>query len=171
MMTLLDVLSWLEGTSLAVLIQESRYGFPVVVGMHILGLTLSVGTLLWVDLRMLGLALQRLPLSQVYRGLAPWFLIGFAVMIASGLTLFATYATLAYGNFYFRLKMIALVLAGLNALVFHFMTQRTSAGWDAAPRPPAAARVAGLTSIVLWVAVMLAGRMMSYTMFSAPPGP
>ncbi len=170
-MTLLDVLSWLEGTSLATLIQESRYGFPIVVAAHILGLTLSVGTLLWVDLRLLGIAVQRLPVSHVYRSLAPWFLIGFAVMVASGLTLFTAYATLAYANFYFRLKMVALVLAGANALVFHFMTQRGSAEWDAALRPPAAARVAGLTSIVLWVAVMLAGRMMSYTMFSAPPGP
>jgi hypothetical protein len=170
-MTLLDVLSWLESTSLATLIQESRYGFPIVVAAHILGLTLSVGTLLWVDLRMLGVAVQRLPLSQVYRSLAPWFLAGFAMMFVSGLTLFTAYATLAYANFYFRLKMVALVLAGANALVFHLMTQRHSAEWDAAPRPPVAARVAGLTSIVLWVAVMLAGRMMSYTMFSAPPGP
>lgn len=170
-MTLLDVLSWLESTSLAVLIQESRYGFPIVVAAHILGLTLSVGTLLWVDLRMLGVAVQRLPLSQVYRGLAPWFLTGFALMLVSGLTLFTAYATLAYANFYFRLKMAALVLAGANALVFHLLTQRGSAEWDVAPRPPAAARVAGLVSIVLWVAVMLAGRMMSYTMFSAPPGP
>ena len=170
-MTLPDVLSWLESTSLATLIQESRYGFPAVVAAHILGLTLSVGTLLWVDLRLLGIAVPRLTVSHVYRSLAPWFLTGFAVMLASGLTLFTTYATLAYTNFYFRGKMIALVLAGVNALVFHFLTQRNSAGWDAAPRPPVAARVAGLTSIVLWVAVMLAGRMMSYTMFSAPPGP
>src|SRR5436190_19759723 len=170
-MTLLDVLSRLEGTSLATLIQESRYGFPIVVAAHILGLTLSVGTLLWVDLRLLGIALQRLSISHVYRGAAPWFLAGFAMVFASGLALFTAYATLAYANFYFRLKMIALVLAGVNALVFHVMTQRSSAQWDAAPRPPAAARVAGLTSIVLWVAVMLAGRLMSYTMFSAPPGP
>jgi len=170
-MTLVDVLIWLEGTSLATLIQESRFGFPIVVGAHILGLTLSVGTLLWVDLRMLGVAVQRLPVSQVYRSLAPWFLAGFAMMLASGVTLFTAYATLAYSNFYFRLKMIALVLAGVNAFVFHVMTQRTSVDWDAAPRPPAAARVAGLMSIVLWVVVILAGRMMSYTMFSAPPGP
>jgi len=170
-MTLLDVLIWLEGTSLATLIQESRYGFPIVVAAHILGLALSVGTLLWVDLRLLGLTLRRLSVSHVYRSLAPWFLIGFAVMFVSGLTLFTAYATLAYGNFYFRLKMVALVLAGANALVFHFVTQRNSAEWDAAPRPPASARLAGAASIVLWIAVMLAGRMMSYTMFSAPPGP
>jgi hypothetical protein len=78
---------------------------------------------------------------------------------------------LAYANFYFGLKMAAMVLAGVNALVFHVMAERRSAQWDAAPRPPAAARVAGLTSIVLWVTVMLAGRVMSYTLFSAPPGP
>jgi hypothetical protein len=78
---------------------------------------------------------------------------------------------LAYGNFFFRLKMAALVLAGANAAVLHFVTQRSSARWDDATRPPNAARAAGLLSIALWVVVMLAGRMMSYTMFSAPPSP
>lgn len=170
-MTLLGVCQWLESTSLALLIQESAYGFPLVVAIHLLGLTLSVGTLLWVDLRLIGVAFRPLRVSEVYRGLAPWFFVGFAMMLVSGATLFTAYATLAYGNLFFRLKMAALVLAGVNAGVLHFVTQRTSASWDAAPRPPSAARAAGFVSIALWVAVMLAGRMMSYTMFSAPPAP
>jgi len=110
-MTLLGICEWLESTPLAVLIQESAYGFPIVVAVHILGLTLSVGTLLWVDLRLLGVALQRARVSEVYRSLAPWFLVGFALMLASGATLFAAFATSAYANFWFRMKMAALVLA------------------------------------------------------------
>ena len=167
-MTILGFAEWLENTSLAILIRESSYGFAIVVAIHILGLTLSVGTLLWVDLRLLGVSMRSLRVSAVYRDLAPWFLAGFTLMLVSGVTLFTAFATSAYANAYFRVKIVALLLAGANALAFHIVTQRGSATWDDAPVPPAAVRIAGLTSIVLWVSVILAGRMMSYTMFSYP---
>jgi hypothetical protein len=167
-MTLTTTFEWLESTALAIVIQESQYGFPIVVGIHILGLTLSVGTLLWVDLRLFGVCLRGVRVSAVYRGLAPWFAAGFLMMFASGAVLFTAYATSAYANVFFRVKMLALVLAALNAVAFHFLGGRRSTAWDAAPRPPAAVRIAGLTSLLLWVTVIVAGRLMSYTMFSAP---
>jgi hypothetical protein len=139
-----------------------------VVGVHILALTLSVSLLLWVDLRMVGLALRGLCVTQVYRALAPWFLFGFAVMIASGAALFTAYATRAYGNDFFRIKMAALLLAAVNALVFHYVTQRSAAQWDLRAKPPLGVRAAGYASLALWAIVILAGRMMSYTMFSFP---
>jgi hypothetical protein len=167
-MTLAMILETLEATWVATLIQESLYAFPVVVGVHILGLTLSVGTLLWVDFRLLGLTLRTLPTSRVYRDLAPWFIAGFATMFVSGAVLFTAYATAAYGNVFFRLKMIALLLAGANALALHFLSGRQQSTWDTAPRPPVSVRIAGLLSVLLWMTVIVAGRMMSYTMFSAP---
>ena len=162
--TLLDICRWLEQTPLALAIQESQYGFPLVVGVHLLGLTLSVGTLLWVDLRMLGVTLRQAPLAHVYRSLAPWFSVGFALMLASGATLFTAFATLAYANGFFRLKVAAIGLAAANALLFHFVTRPATAAADT----PLSVRAAGLVSIVLWTFVVLAGRMMSYTMFVAP---
>jgi len=167
-MTLTMILETLEGTALAAVVQESLYGFAVVVGIHILGLTLSVGTLLWVDLRLLGLSLVSQPVSRVYRNLAPWFIAGFAMMFVSGSVLFTAYATAAYGNVFFRLKMVALLLAGLNALALHFMNGRQQSTWDTAPRPPLSVRMAGLFSTLLWMTVIVAGRLMSYTMFAAP---
>jgi hypothetical protein len=167
-MTIVDICEWLESTPVARLIQESAYGFPIVVAVHLLALTFSVGMLLWVDVRMLGLSLRELRISAVYRGLAPWFLAGFALMLISGAMLFTAFATAAYGNVYFRAKMLLLLAAGLNALVFHWVTQRGAATWDDAPRPPASVRLTGLVSLVAWAAVIVAGRMMSYTMFSFP---
>jgi len=169
-MTILAFCEWLESTSLAALIKESAYGFPIVVGIHIVGLVFSVGTLLWVDFRMLGWVMRGLRVSEVYRTLAPWFIVGFATMLVSGAVLFTAFATLAYANVYFRLKLVALLLAGANALAFHLLTQRSSVEWDAAPRPSLGVRAAGLASLFLWTAVILAGRMMSYTMFSFPGG-
>lgn len=159
-----ELLQWLEASAPAALIQTSLYGFVIAVAVHLLGLTLSVGTLLWVDLRMMGVALRSLPLRAVYRGLAPWFLFGFAVMLTSGAGLFAAFATAAYESFYFRIKMAAIALAAVNAIVFHFVIARRED--DAADaRPTLAVRAAGFTSLALWIVVILCGRMMSYTIF------
>jgi hypothetical protein len=164
-MSALDACAWLEATWIAVLVRESLWGFPLVVAIHILGLTVSIGTLVWFDLRLLGVVMRRIPVSRVYRQLAPWLLTGFVVMFASGIALFMAFATDAFGNLYFRIKAAAILLAAVNALAYHFTTERGIGRWDAAPRPPAGARLAGLVSILLWVTVILSGRMMSYTMF------
>lgn len=86
-------------------------------------------------------------------------------MFISGGMLLAGFATAAYGNLYFRIKIAALLLAGVNALIYHRVTERGIAGWDHGARPPGPARLAGLASIFLWAVVIMAGRMMSYTMF------
>jgi hypothetical protein len=164
-MTLLELCEWLYETGPAVLVRESPYGFQILVGVHLLGIVLSVGALMWLDLRLMGLSMTRARVSEMNRSLAPWFLTGFALMFASGLLLFAGFATAAYGNLFFRIKIAVIVLAGLNALYFHFTTGRTRPEWDASPQPPAAVRFAGLSSLVMWTIVILAGRMMSYTMF------
>lgn len=162
---LLQVCEWLESTWLAELVTQSIYGFPIVVAIHLLGLGLSVGTVIWFDLRLLGKVLTATPVSEVYRRLMPVMVTGFTMMFASGAAIFVGYATAAYGNTYFRIKLAMMAIAGVNALVFHLFTQRRLAGWDAWTHPPPTARVAGAISIASWVVVVLAGRMMSYTMF------
>jgi uncharacterized protein DUF6644 len=164
-MSILSLCGQLEATGVGVMVRESMWGFPVIVAIHILGLTCSVGVLLWFDLRLLGLGLWRLPVSEVYRRLMPWMAAAFTAMFVSGGLLFVGFATKAYGNLYFRIKLGALALAAVNALVFHLMTERQIGAWDTAPRPPIGARLAGLVSILAWGTVIAAGRMMSYTMF------
>ena len=92
-MSLLQVAEWLEATALALWVKESQYGFVIVVAVHILGLTLSVGTLIWFDLRLLGVSMLKIPVSKLYRRLMPLILTGFAVMFVSGGILLAAYAT------------------------------------------------------------------------------
>ncbi len=164
-MTLLELCEWLEGTAPAIFARESLYGFQLLVGFHLMGLVFSVGALLWLDLRMTGIALKGTRVSDLNRELAPWFIGGFIVMFGSGLVLFAGFATSAYGNTFFRIKLVAIALAGINALVFHFMTGRGTPAWDAAPLPPASVRLAGFGSLALWAIIIVSGRMMSYTMF------
>jgi hypothetical protein len=164
-MTLLEICQRLEATTAGVLVRESLYGFQILVGMHILGIALSVGTLLWVDLRLLGVSLTRFRVADVYRGFAPFFWTGFGIMLVSGTLLFTGFATSAYANGYFRFKLVALALAGVNALAYHFTAGRRVGAWGAAASPPRAARLAGFASLVIWTGVILAGRMISYTMF------
>jgi len=161
----LDLLHWLEATETATLVRESLYGFAILVGIHIIALVFSVGTLVWFDLRLLGVAFQGAPVSRVYRRVMPWATSGFVVMFLSGGLLFVGYASAAYQNVFFRIKISALALAALNAVLYHLVTERGRVAWDTQARPPAAARVAGLVSILLWATVILCGRLMSYTMF------
>jgi hypothetical protein len=116
-------------------------------------------------LRLLGRVLTATPVSEVYRRLSPIMVAGFVTMFGSGAVIFTGYATAAYNNPYFRVKLVMMLLAGVNAAFFHVHTQRRLAGWDSWSQPPASARAAGAISIVSWIVVVLAGRMMSYTMF------
>ena len=84
---------WLEGTPIGLLVRETLWGFPIVVAIHILGLTLSVGTIVWFDLRLLGVSMTRCPVAVLYRRLIPWAMAGFSVMFVSGGMLVIAYAS------------------------------------------------------------------------------
>ena len=159
-----QLLAWLEATPISLLVRESIWGFPIVVAIHIMGLMLSIGLLVWFDLRLLGASMRGYRASAMYRRLAPWMFTGFAMMMMSGLMLFAAFASAAYENLYFRIKVAAMVLAAVNAFVYHRFTERRIVEWDAGA-PPGGARIAGLVSICVWFVVIVSGRMMSYTMF------
>lgn len=162
MMTLLQ---WLEATSIGTMVRESLYGFPIVVGLHLLGIALSVGTLLWFDLRLVGAVLGDVPVTRVYRRLMPLAAAGFVIMGITGAMLLAGYATAAAKNTFAWVKLAAMVLAGVNALVYHLTVEPTASSWEHAAVPPPAARRAGFISMALWTIVILCGRIMSYTMF------
>ncbi|MBM3771907.1 MAG: hypothetical protein FJW27_11630 [Acidimicrobiia bacterium] len=156
---------WLEQSAVGLLVRESLWGFPIVVGLHILSLAFSVGMFLWFDLRLLGLALTSVRVSLVYRRLIPWATVGFGSSFITGGLLFTGYATAASANTAFRMKVLMLLVAGVNAVVYHTVTERDREAWDAWTHPPRAARVAGAISLIAWATVILCGRIMSYTMF------
>ena len=163
--TILEILNRLEETGIGVLVRESLWVFPVLVSIHILGLTLSVGTLVWFDLRLLGIGIRHCSVSRLYGRLKPWMLASFLVMVASGSMLFIGFATKAYPNIFFRIKVAGLVVAAVNALIYHLTTERSIGEWDEARVLPLRARLAGLISILIWTVIILVGRMTAYTMY------
>ena len=163
---ILHFCQWLEQTPVGLLVRESQYGFPILVAIHIAALWLSAGVVVWFDLRLLGVSMRNVPARTVYRQLMPWAFAGFLIMVVSGGMLVSGFASAAYGNVYFRVKMVALLLAGVNAVVYHRITGRRITQRDGAGHLSWPARAAGLLSIAAWTIVILAGRMMSYTLYS-----
>jgi hypothetical protein len=156
------LVEWLGNTPWSVALHESRYAFLVVLAVHVLTLSVFVGTAVMIDLRLLGAALVRVPASQVIERLLPWSGLGLLVMLASGALLFYAAPLARYQNVFFRLKMAALVLALANAWFFHRTAYRRVADWDLDPVPPRPVRIAGALSLFLWAVIITFGRMMAY---------
>jgi hypothetical protein len=132
--------------------------FPLLESIHVLAIGLVVGTILMVDLRLLGLAALRYPASRVTRELVPWTWLGFVVAFITGFGLFMVGATRYVENPAFQIKFMLLTLAAFNMAWFQFRTMRTISSWDDANVPPTTAKLAGATSLLLWIGVLLAGR-------------
>ena len=139
--------------------------YPLVESTHVLSLTLFVGLTMMMDLRLLGLTLRHVPVSQVTTRLLPWIRIGFGVMVVTGILLFYAIPVRNYQNIFFRVKMVMLVFAGINVWYFHTRTERTVDAWDLAARTPRAARFAAVASLVLWAGIVVSGRMIAYNWF------
>jgi hypothetical protein len=143
-------------------IRESVWVFPIIEGTHLLGIALSVGMLCWFDLRLLGLVLRDEPVSKVWKQVMPVAFVGFALMFVTGVLLFWAEAFTAFHSVHFWIKMLLLVLAGVNALRFETTAHRNMADWDLAPVPPLNARMTGAISLILWMAIIITGRTMAY---------
>ncbi len=161
-MSLFRFCEWLASTPGSIALHESRYMFLIVLTVHVLTLAVFVGTALMIDLRLLGATMKRVPASEVVGRLLPWSAAGLLVMVASGALLFYSAPLVRYDNLFFRFKMVVLVLAALNAWIFHVTVFRRVAEWDLDAIPPRAARLMGGLSLVSWAVIITAGRMMAY---------
>ena len=162
---ILDLCRYLQSTTLSVGIRESTWTYPVIESVHVLSLTLFMGLLLLWDLRLLGVTFRGFAVSRIWARLFPWIGAGAALMVVSGVLLFWSDPVRFYGNVFFRLKFIGLLLALLNALAFHFGIERRLPDWDTALVPPRAAKFAGGASLVLWTLIVVAGRFVAYNWF------
>lgn len=165
-MTMFSALEWLGQTPWSVALHESQYMWPFTESLHVLTLTLFVGTTIALDLRLLGVAYARVPVSDFTGRLLPWTRAGFAVMVTSGVMLFYATPVTYYQSIFFRIKVLLLIAAGINVFVFHARTQRTMSTWDQELTLPRAARVAAVVSLVAWTGVVVSGRLIAYNWFS-----
>jgi hypothetical protein len=153
---------WLEGSQWAMAIHQSLWLFPLIETAHLFGIILLVGATSALDLRLIGLAMKRESVSRIAGRLLPWATAGLAIQVVTGSCLFASEATRCWENKAFRIKMVMLVLAGLNALIFHQTVYRRVASWDEARVTPMGAKFAGCCSILLWFGIVAAGRWIAF---------
>jgi len=164
-MSLLSFCEWLSDTPVSVSIRESTWSFPIIESVHVLGLCLFVGFAVMLDLRLLGLTLRSVSVSDVHKKLMPWTWTGAVIMVASGILVFFNDPVRYYNNIFFRIKVVMLVLAVLNAWLFEIGIFRSIKQWDTAVLTPKRARIAGYISLVLWGCIVVAGRMIAYNWF------
>lgn len=161
-MSLAALIHWLNELPFSVALRESELAFPLTEAIHLLGLAISVGTIMWVDLRLMGLAMRRERVSDLVARLEPWAIFGFVVMFISGGLLFLGKPDNYYPTSPFRLKMLLLPLAGLNVLFFHKKVFPRVAASDSSTAIPWQARFVGAVSAGLWVAIIVLGRWTAY---------
>lgn len=170
-MSLLGFCEWLASTPWSIALHESLYMYPLVETTHVLALMLFVGTVAFVDLRLLGWSLREVPISEVTSRILPWTMAGFVVAAVTGALLFYAIPVRTYQSLFFRIKVLMLFVAAINIAVFHLKTQRDAEGWDAAPRPPLRVRMAGAVSLTSWALVIAMGRMIAYNWFDCDRQP
>ncbi|MBF9033196.1 hypothetical protein HKCCE2091_03010 [Rhodobacterales bacterium HKCCE2091] len=168
-MDLESFLQSLQQGGLSQFIQLSAWAFPVIESIHVVSITLVFGVIAIVDLRLLGVASVSRRVSEVARDCLPLTWVFFALAVFTGLLMFVTNAPVYFDNTWFRWKMLFIALAGVNMLIFELITARSMPVWDdGSVSVPGPGKLAGLLSIGFWIAVILCGRMIGFTLYALP---
>jgi hypothetical protein len=159
-----DLVAFFEDSGIAEAIRENDTLFPFVESVHVIAISLVVGSILVLDLRLLGFASVGRPVSRLANAILPVTWGAFAIAATSGFLLFISNASKYLANGYFDAKLILICVAGLNMIVFHAIGARDMPQWESRGQPPLPARAAGALSILLWIAVVTCGRWIGFTM-------
>jgi len=157
-------LEGLQAWSWAVFVHKTPWAFTTVEVVHVFAVSLVLGTIATVDLRLLGLALTKRPFAELSRRVLPFTWAAFVLAVIAGLVLFTTRATEYFVNPVFWIKMALIIVAGINMMIFEFITVRDVQKWNLNPTPPARARLAGGISIGCWVLILVSGRLIGFTL-------
>ncbi len=157
----------LQDTSIATAIREGETLFPWIECVHVLALTLVIGSIAIVDLRLIGLASRDRGVVQTTATVLPVTWTAFCFAVITGGLLFASNATTYAHNFYFQVKIALIAAAGLNMAAYHLFLNKGSDAWHTSSLTPMRARVVGALSLSLWIAVAAFGRWIGFTI-SAP---
>ena len=157
-MSVLSFFQWCEASALGIAIRDSRWLFPVIEAVHLLGLALMGGLVLLVDMRLMGLSMPRKPVAALAREIQPWLISTLAVMLTTGLLLYTSEPTKLYYNAAFWMKMGFLS----SAIVYTFTVRRAVLAADERRVGPVWGKLVALVSIALWAGVGIGGRAIGF---------
>ncbi len=160
-----NIAIWLDDTRWSTMLHESYYMYNWVESTHVLTLMLSLGMLYLIDLRMLGLALPDVPARHIAERLNLPMLVGFSVMIATGLLLFYAVPVRSSQSIWLRIKLVLMVGLLINAILFQRKLKAAGAEWDNQRRAPRNLRIGAMLSLGGWAIVVMCGRFIAYDWF------
>lgn len=155
---LLPFFEWCQNTFIGQAVAQSIWAFPVIEAIHLVGLCFLGGSILIVDLRMLGVGLRRQEISELAGHARPWLIGSLVLMVSTGFLLFMSEAIKCYYNTSFWVKISTLPVA----LLFTFLVRERHAH-DASLDTSARSRLVGGASIALWLVVAAAGRWIGFS--------
>ena len=144
-------------------VASSSWAFPTVETVHVIAICTVFGTVAMMDMRLLGLVSKQSRVTELSRDNLTWTWGAFLLAAITGTILWMSKTHIYMKEPWFFAKMILIGVAGINMAVFHVITWRTIGQWDAGP-PPKAARIAGFTSLALWLVVVFCARMIGFTL-------
>lgn len=162
-MDLSPIFEFMQNSALSEYLRTSLKAMPIVAAIHVMAVATVFGTIVLVDLRLLGYPNVQRSFGKLHHELLQWTWIAFGIAFGTGVLLLIVNAVTYHRNTVLWLKMIAIVLAGINMLVFELVTAKSVSKWDKGALPPPAARTAGALSIILWISVIFLGRWIGFT--------
>ena len=163
-MPLFQWLKALGATPLAQWVQSDNWAFPGLEAVHVISVMLVFGSIAMLDLRLLGLSARGHAATRINDEVLPWTWAAFVVAAVTGALLFFAQAAAYAVNREFQIKMLLIVLAGINLAVFHVLTWKGVQTWNSAPTTPRGARIAAVISLICWTGVIIAGRWVGWTL-------
>lgn len=160
-----DIAVWLDDTAWSTLLHESYYMYNWIESTHVLALILSLGMLFLIDLRMLGYALPNVAASRIAHRLNIPMLVGFSIMVFTGLLLFYAVPVRSSQSVWFRVKMLLLLAAAVNAFLFHKRMNESVSSWDNDAKAPSRIRMGAALSLGFWSLIVICGRLIAYDWF------
>ena len=161
-MPIIPILEWIETTELSMAIREGMLYYPIIGGIHLLGIALFGGMLVATDLRLLGWAMPNRTVTDVVDSFRDWKRFGFVVIAITGLLLTWCEPLKLYRSPAFWVKVALLILVGVHARFFRDDVYRNTAQLDSAAAMPGRARLAAALSLALWTGLVLSGRLIAF---------
>jgi len=154
----------LAETPWSIALHESLYMYAITESIHVMSIILFVGTIAMVDLRLLGISYNKVPVSQMLSRMLPWTVAGFVLLVITGVMLFLAIPIRTYHSIWFRLKCLTILVAAVNIAIFTFKVERDKASWDLGP-VPRKSKICAVISLSAWCLVIVFGRLIAYNWF------
>jgi hypothetical protein len=155
-----SLIAYLQATALSQWVVQTRWTWAIAEMLHFMGLSLLIGIIGPLDLRLMGF-MKRVPIAAL-RSLVPWAVLGFVINLVTGVLFFVAAPQQYIGNTAWWLKVLFIIIAGVNMLAFETMQRSRALAMGPGEKTPAVFKTLGAVSLVSWLMVLYWGRMLPF---------